>query len=147
MDGLARFLPTALVVSVLLNVFVLGWVGVRVVRHQRGAEVHRDSALPSAAKRIWEEHAPSLRAERRVVAERREAVAEALRHEPFDRTGLEARLLELRSATSERDLQLHRTLVDLAAQLTPEERQRLSRSHLFMDGGGRQLRRPHEMRE
>jgi uncharacterized membrane protein len=136
-----------LVVSVLLNVFVLGWVSVRVVRHQRGAQEHQDAAMPSAARRLWQEHAPSFRAERRLIFERRQAVAEALRQEPFDRGELEAKLLELRNATSERDLQLHRVLVELAAQLTPDDRQRLSRSPLLMDGGARLLRRTHDIRE
>jgi uncharacterized membrane protein len=131
-----KVLPVALAISVLLNVFLLGWGAVRVARRHRGEGRAPERQVAPVARELWAPHAPSLRARRRAIDARREAVAAALRREPFDPTILDASLLELRTATSEAQLELHQVLAELAQKLPVDEREHLASSRWVLGMGG-----------
>ena len=61
------------------------------------------------------------------MAQAREGVREAMRTEPFERERLDAAFAQLRDTESHTAQEAHALLADLAAQATPQERERLAR--------------------
>jgi uncharacterized membrane protein len=132
---LAKYLPIALAVSVLVNVFFLGWGATHLARRHGGPGGSPDRHTAPLMHQLWSERAPRLRALREAVDVRRAAVVDALRREPFDPGALDASLLALRTATTDGQLELHQSIAEIARQLPVEERRHLAASRWVLGLG------------
>jgi uncharacterized membrane protein len=132
MNRSAKMLAVALTVSVVLNVFFLGFAATRALRrwHARPAadpfyaSVERAPAIGDALRR----HGALLGQRREAVDTARQAVRTALVAEPFRPEDLEAALAKLRAETSETQAAFHAALVHVVRELSPEARRRLAES-------------------
>jgi uncharacterized membrane protein len=134
MSRLVKILIASLVMSVLLNVFFVGFWGGRAA--QRGGTMPwRDRAVamrdrdhgPGFAE-IWRRQAGELEGPRHALEAARRDVHAALIADPFDPAALEAALSKLRSETGEAQLAFHRSLLSMARDMKPEERRALGES-------------------
>lgn len=145
---LARPLQLLLVVSLALNLFVLGAVAAdTVIGGGRVADMlwlsqqrPRFFGMPSpreirdllAESRrplldgIYELHRPQFRERLQGMFEARQAVAEAIAAEPFDRQRLEAAFATLRERSGAMAMAAQDTMIELASQLNAAERVRLA---------------------
>jgi len=136
---LTKILAIALAVSVALNVFFLGFWATRAVRRWHEGRspdsFEREMDRPAAMRGMWKTHGPVLEHRRAALDIARRAVREALVAEPFQPQALEAALAKLRGETDETQAALHRALVQMATELSPEERRRLADSTWFVGPG------------
>lgn len=145
-------LAVLLAVSVGLNLFLLGMVVVGLARMPHGGAFGPPpTARPFAfrgdeplgaehprLRKMLAGHEPGLLDQRRALQGARARVKAALEAEPFERARLEAELGNLRSETEHAQAAMHRALVEVASDMTPEERKRLP---LSMRPRGRDGRR------
>lgn len=125
-----KLLVLALVVSVALNVVVLGFFAARMAR--RSHEGRGGSSL----REKWKEQAAPLRGRREAIERARRAVRAALVAEPFDSQALTLALAALRAETNDTQEALDQALVQFALGLGPEERRKLAESRWFGTLGG-----------
>jgi len=141
MSKLEKRLGVALSISVALNLFFAGFVVARRLgqreppwREQGALEVdaprHVMRALRHAgggehARRALEAHRDEMRAEHRAMREARRAAAAALAAEPFDRAAVERALETVRARVADSQRTAHAVVVEVAAELPPQERARL----------------------
>ena len=153
MSSLTKRLSIALAVSVALNLFGAGFLVSRALHREHGPRMpHMPppaqelvdvspfmgprgllgcGAGPHAEPRVREvmrAHGKELREGRGELRERRHAVEDALRAEPFDPAALTTALTALRASTNAAQERMHSALVDLAKTLSPEERHGLARA-------------------
>jgi uncharacterized membrane protein len=132
MNRSAKILAIALTVSVVLNVFFLGFAAARAFRrwHSRPAadsfyaSVERAPAFGEA----WRRHGALLGQRREAIDAARLAVRNALVADPFQPEVLETALAKLRAETSETQAAFHAALVQTVRELSPEARRRLAES-------------------
>jgi hypothetical protein len=136
-NPLTKKLVWALAISAGLNLFLLGFGVARTLKpRQLGHKppMHEPEHMgPGKALRFMGPHAPALRGQRRELLEAREAVAQALTREPFDREALAGALLNLRNVTAAGQAKLHEVLLETAEKLPRDEREQLARSKLLHD--------------
>jgi uncharacterized membrane protein len=132
MNRPTKILAIALVASVVVNVFFVGFWAARSVRRWR--EPRPLDSFYSAVEHIpairetWTRHRALLRQRRDAVDSARSAVRGALLAEPFKPEALEAALAKLRAETSETQAAFHAALVQIVRELSPEARHRLAES-------------------
>jgi hypothetical protein len=133
MTPLAKKLTVALVISVALNLLVVGFL---VGRGLRGPGKHGDLhglSGPEARfsrhpvlREAMDRHRADFAGRRDAVTQARKAVAEAAGREPFDRAALEQALVNLRKETGLSQEVMHRALVEACEKAKPEERRTLA---------------------
>jgi uncharacterized membrane protein len=167
MNPVTRRLSIALAVSVALNLFGAGFLVSRALHHrppppglhalhapderfEGGPFMGPRGLLGSGAgphmlprvREVMQAHGKELREGRGELREKRHAVEDALRAEPFDAAALGAALAGLRQSTNAAQERMHAALVDLAKTLPAEERRELARhgqghrGHMGMHGDG-----------
>lgn len=134
MTKTAKWLGIGLVVSLGLNLFVLGaWVG-RIARHDDRVETERvtlgpmtDSLSPEGRKLVRQ----SIRANRKEAIpifkqlfDARGRAIQSLDAEPYDSDAYAAALRDIRTYSEAAQTLLHATLVDVVGKLSPEDRHR-----------------------
>lgn len=150
--GAPRKLAIGLAISLALNLFLLGALSVGLLHarfsahadgHPGGHPEGRATGHPVGphmlfhageafgrdrprVMRILREHKAELRSRWRETRNARERVESALRAEPFDRDGLARELENLRGETQRSQEVLHRALVEVAVEATPEQRRHLA---------------------
>jgi hypothetical protein len=82
-----------------------------------------------AARKVLRERKERLQPERLALREARTRVVKALEAEPYQREALEGALSELRERTTAVQTEMHRALVDVSGELTPEQRRELVRKN------------------
>lgn len=140
-----RRLAIALAVSVGLNLFFGGFVVARkMFRPHHGQREHHMGPPPMAGpagmfrdfddpklhkhmKKVFDGRREHLDHDRAQIRDARRKVAEALERQPPDSAELEAAFAGLRTATTEAQAELHRSLIELAPTLSIEQRQQLIR--------------------
>lgn len=121
------------VLSAVLNVFLIGFVA---GRHAFGPGGCSPRGFVHGPRAVLREHLPPedrarLRERMGDVRRAREQVRAALTREPYDPAQLEAALRSLRQRSLEVQDDMHRTLLEGASKLSPEERRRLADSRLL----------------
>lgn len=156
MNSLVR---TVLLVSLALNIALgasLAWMVLQPqptrgeMRAREGRPMFHPEqlrrALPAERSELIDSVLAAHRAGMRVrlteLAGAREAVREAVQHEPFDRNALDAAFADLRESERRTAQEAQALIGDLLQQLTPEERAQLS--GLFTHPGRRGQRPPRE---
>jgi uncharacterized membrane protein len=135
----ARWLAIVLGVSVALNLFLVGLLGVRALqRRDAHVEPSRHSAEGSGPRRPRQRPRPfdwmsdaerdELRPRRRALRGTRREVEQALRAEPFDREKLNQALSQLRRETDGIQAAVHELMLRKADAMNDEERRRLADS-------------------
>ncbi len=138
MTPLAKKLTVALVISVALNLLVVGFLVGRGLKRGPGGhgDLHGLSGPESRLPRhpvlheAMDRHRADFAGRREAVMKARKAVAEAARREPFDRAALEQALLDLRRETGLSQEVMHRALVEACEKAKPEERRVLAAQFL-----------------
>lgn len=149
-------LAIALGVSVVLNLFFVSLFAAHALHggrhHDRahgaffgpwGPMRDGDRATKQAVRRVMKKHEAALHAQGDQLRESRRAISAALDAQPFDPAALEKALADLRAQTSISQELLHKSLVDVAKTLTPEQRNHFAR-HALRRGLGIGERRHHE---
>lgn len=136
-----KTLAVALALSLGLNLFLLGFWAARAWHKSHGpkrgdltagglphlfyaAKAFNDPQHPKL-QRVIQSHKSKLLPRRQAVRKARREVDEALQADPFDKARLEAALANLRKETQTTQSELHSALLDLASEMTPEQRQEL----------------------
>jgi uncharacterized membrane protein len=129
-SGNRKLLVLALVVSLALNVFLLGFYSARLGRRWsgRGADAFGDTA---GLREKWKEQAGGLRGRREAVEAARRNVRTAFAADPFEPQLLAAALAALRRETNETQAAVDEALVRFAATLGPDERKKVAESRWF----------------
>jgi uncharacterized membrane protein len=131
--GSTRWLVWGFGLSIGINVFLIGFIAARSFGGNpreavpfAGGGPHRfaDPELRAALRK----HSSGLRAQRQGVNQARQLVQSALKREPFRPEELASALDALRAQTAESQAAMHRELIGIASELTPEQRQRLAES-------------------
>lgn len=137
-----RRLSLALAISVGLNLFLGGFLVARVMlrsRHEHNLGPHamagpfgmlhdlEDPKLRKRAERMFEGRRERFEHDRKQLGAARHKVARAIERQPPDRQALEAAFAELRSVTTASQAELHASLIELVATLSPEQREKLIR--------------------
>lgn len=131
-----RPLLWGLVASLALNLFLLGFVAARHLREHgdldrrptgafRLDRALRDSEL-TELRQTMRKRMAEQRPARMELRRARHEVRSALEAEPFERARLEAVLSDLRARSLEVQQGMHQVFVDVAQDLTPEQRRRLA---------------------
>jgi uncharacterized membrane protein len=130
---LVKKLSWALAASLALNLFGLGYLAARSLRHHRPPHHARfEGTEPGRpARHLFGPHIKELRTHHRHLKEARKQVAEALAAEPYDRTALDSALTRLRDVTAEGQRKLHQVLLDRAQELPLAERKKLAHGRFF----------------
>ena len=145
MNNNSRRMTIALAISVIFNLFLVGFVTARFVLGRPGRPGHAARIIPAPSsfyardyagarepmKRFFRQHADRFEPRRKELLAVRQRVARALAAEPFDPESLRAALAELRTATADSQVALHNALVITAGSATPAERRMLSASRLL----------------
>lgn len=136
MSGNRKLLVLALLASLALNVFFLGFSSARLGRRWsgRGADAWGDHA---ALREKWKEQTGGLRGRREAVEVARRGVRTAFASETFDAQSLAAALAALRSETNETQAAVDQALVRFAATLGPDDRKKVAESRWFGSFEGR----------
>ena len=142
----SRPLLIALVLSVTLNLFLLGF-GVARWMHAAGHDGRGGpfaghgmphGPMAGAARLLFrstlEKRREALREQRQRLREAQRAVRDALAAEPFDRPALDLALQQLRQATSDSQHLMHDALAEIAPTLTREQRAQLARNARMLGG-------------
>lgn len=132
---------TVLLVSLALNLFLAGYlIAGGVFRgHQRSypgpgtfdmlwAGKGLDEGAKPVLKRVWSTHGETLGPRMKEMRAAQNLADNRMIAEDFDRQSLAAALADLRVKSLAVQEILHGAMVDLAVELTPEQRQRLARS-------------------
>lgn len=152
MSSLTKRLSIALAVSVALNLFGAGFLVSRALHREHGPRMPHmpppaqelvdvspfmgprgllgsgaEPRLLPHVREVMRAHGDGLRQDRGALHERRRAVEDALRAEPFDDAALSQALGSLRQSTLAAQERMHTALVELAKKLPAEDRQRLAR--------------------
>jgi uncharacterized membrane protein len=145
-----RSLTIALVASVALNLFCVGFLVAGVTRrgrHDPGPRAHHgpflgprglhdvDPGAEHAMRRAMGHKREAFEAHGRTLREARRKVGAAFSAEPFDPKALQAAFSELRAQTAESQRVLHESLVEVAPTLDPEQRRKLGRHALARERG------------
>lgn len=101
----------------------------------RGLAGDASGGARQAMRRVLEERKDAFRQQRRSLHAARGAVSEAFAAEPFDRAALERALAELRAQTAESQRIMHESLIEVAPELSPEQRARLAKHALGRERG------------
>ncbi|HKQ69578.1 MAG TPA: periplasmic heavy metal sensor [Polyangiaceae bacterium] len=135
----AKMLPFALVVSVVINVFLIGFVAARVARRHEDRRFDGFGADRAAgpARGMWNRHGVLLRPRRDALEAARRGVRDALLADPFQPEAFEMTLAKLRAETGDAQTVLHRALVEEARSASTDERRRLANSKWFLGFEGR----------
>lgn len=133
----ARTLSIALIVSLALNLFVVGIFVVGFLFHWPGHHVQAGRPFPQWMARrsldrdtrakvdtIWREAHPVLRMRGRAMRKARREVRRRLIADPLDRKALEASYIELRDRTLEARKALKEVLTKVALTLNAEQRRK-----------------------
>lgn len=134
-----RWLAIVLGVSVALNLFFVGLLGVRAFqRRDAHTERSRYSTADDGPRRPRQRPRPfdwmseaerdELRPRRKALRGTRRAVEQALRAEPFDREKLSQALSQLRRETDGIQASVHELMLRKADGMNDEERRRLADS-------------------
>jgi Spy/CpxP family protein refolding chaperone len=134
-------MPLLLLASLAVNLFAAGMLAARFIMPPpppppRGPEMmshfiremaaELDGADRAVVETVLHAHEATLKQRSAALGEARDGIRQMLRHEPFDRAGLEAALDE----AGRRDQALRQImqdmLVETAAQLSPDGRRRVS---------------------
>lgn len=155
MTPTVKRLAIALALSVALNLFVAGFVAMRVLHggrhHPRGPHGHfigprglsgGDPAIKQAVRGAMQRRGGELRAHGERLHAARTAVSAAFGAEPFDAPALRQALSDLRVQTELSQRLMHESLIEVAPALTPEQRARLARRVLDREPGGGRHRPP-----
>ncbi len=147
----ARTLGIALIISLAINLFVVGAIAVGFLFHQPGREAHSgrafsywkarrslDSETRDKVDAIWREAHPILRTRIRAAGEARREVRRQLRADPLDLKALEASYIELRDRTISAREALKEVLTKVALILNAEQR----REYFKQRFGHRYRRKP-----
>jgi Spy/CpxP family protein refolding chaperone len=103
------------------------------------------SGKEPAMQRVFEAYRPTMRQHLQALSEARTEVRASLQTEPFDAARLEKGLEQMRGHTNDMQRDMHAAIVDVARQLTPEQRKRMAdalgalpgfREHGPRDAGG-----------
>ncbi len=146
MTPLVKRLSIALLISGGINLFLIGFGVSQWLSHRGQSRMeaeprvgppsrlfHAEAVFGADAdpkfRRFLGKHREQLRPQRRALRRARRKVDEALTAKVFEREELERALAELRKQTGSTQVSLHAALVDLASQLTYEERRRLARAN------------------
>lgn len=146
LDRTQSLLAAGLLVSVLANVFLVGFVVANLAQRDRpGPEQRwrRGPGEPPPFALLFEGHREELGETRQQIREARWHVREALLAEPFVVADLERSLNELQEKTSHAQTTLHKVLVARASELTPEQRASLAHAHRLWAGPPGDRRPPH----
>ena len=122
-------------VSVALNLFFLGLFSARAFQRVEGRP-DRHAAVSVGPRRSWqrsrsfewmsEAERAELRPRRKDLRGARRAAEEALRAEPFDPERLRRSLADLRQQTEQIQSNVHEHMLERAASMSTQERQRLA---------------------
>jgi uncharacterized membrane protein len=132
-----RRLLVALIVSAAVNLFLVGFVAARTFGHRpkppgpgpfHAREMFDVGRSPEMRER-FERRKEELRPQHRALREAREELEQALLAEPYDRARVEQALATLRKQTGTLQEGMHRALLDIAAELGPEERRAFVREN------------------
>lgn len=146
----SKWLFGLLALSVILNLVLIGFI---VGRHSGGGAMfdpargypHWVRTLPDARKEelrpLVVGHLRSMRGDLRTLRRNGQQISIALRADPFDADALSTALQRMRTHHGEVQMQGHRSLVELAVQLTPDERQALAD---YLEQHPERRRRPHK---
>lgn len=136
MSSKIRPLVLALIASLALNVFFIGFYSARLGRRWSG---HGPDAWGDRAglREKWKEEAGALRGRREAVEAARRNVRTALAAEPFDARSLALSLAALRTETNETQAAVDEALVRFAERLGPDDRKRVAESRWFGTFEGR----------
>ena len=156
----SKRLSIALAASIALNLFGAGFLVSRLLHHRHASMLapmlapndEQDRGNPFMGPRgllgsgaeprllphvreVMRAHGEGLRQDRAARRERRRAVEDALRAEPFDGAALSQALGSLRQSTLAAQERMHTALVELAKKLPAEDRQKLARHGSHGRGG------------
>lgn len=142
MNGNRQWLLLALLASLALNVFFLGFYSARIGRRWsgRGVDAWGDHA---ALREKWKEQTGGLRGRREGVEAARRGVRAAFAAEPFDAQSLAAALAALRTETNETQAAVDQALVRFASTLGTDDRKKVAESRWFGSFEGRGGMRSH----
>lgn len=137
--GSTRWLVWGLGLSLGVNVFLIGFLAARSFkgRPPESAQFARGAAPRFAdpeLRAVFRARSGELRAQRQGVNQARQLVQTALKSQPFRPEELAAALDALRVQTAESQAAMHRELIGIASELTPEQRQRLAESRWVRGG-------------
>jgi uncharacterized membrane protein len=136
MSGTPKALWISLAVSVALNLFFLGLAASR--HEQFRGRMHeesgprafmRHSGLREAGpevQQVLKQQRQNARDDAHALAQARTAVQKALASEPFDAGLTGAAFAEVRARTTAMQAQMHAVLLEVAAKLNREQRQRMA---------------------
>ncbi len=79
-----------------------------------------------AVDRVWARHQADIADRMRTAAEARDRATQSLRADPFNPAKAAADLAEFRARAAEVQQAMHGAVIELAADLTPEQRRRLA---------------------
>jgi uncharacterized membrane protein len=145
MTPLAKKLTVALVISVALNLLVVGFLVGRGLKHGPGTpgDVHGfagpGARMPRhpALREAMDRHRGDFAGRKEAMMQARRGVAEAAGREPFDRAALEQALARLRQESSASQEVVHRALVEACEKANPEQRRALAAQFLKTHARGR----------
>jgi len=138
-SGNRRLLVLALIASLALNVFLLGFYTARLGRRWSGHGPD-EWADRAALREKWKEQTGGLRGRREAVEAARRGVRAAFAAEPFDAQSLAAALATLRNETNETQAAIDQALVRFASTLGPDDRKKVAESRWFGTFEGRGMR-------
>lgn len=118
----------ALLVSMSVNLFLAGFFLASRVKHahhhtDRRAEDARPP--PKVVQEMMRQRRTELGPSRKALRDARLQVRDAMETVPLDQARLETALATLREKSNDFQLESHRLLLDVAGELTPEQRRRL----------------------
>jgi Spy/CpxP family protein refolding chaperone len=150
MTATVKRLAIALALSLAVNLFLAGFFTMRALHgrrhHPRGHHGHfmgprgmagGDPAIKQAMRRVMQRRDGDFRAHKQRLHDARAGVSAAFGAEPFDGAALGRALAGLRAQTAESQRLMHEALIEVAPQLTAEQRSRLARRALDREPGGR----------
>lgn len=117
-----RWMTVLLVVSLALNVFILGWAGARVASHAGPWMWSRDGGRHAVIHEVWRGHRAAFAGLGKEASDRLRDVAKALRANPYDSAALAASVDSL-EGTAQNLLRLGSGVAKEAAE-TLDERER-----------------------
>ena len=138
--------------SLALNLFLLGFMAARGLKGPRGLGSRGMPHAEGGPFKVWhvlqQSQKPELRAKlrtelkqmrpaRKALREAQSAVQKSLEAEPFDANKLSSALDKLQAETSKNQSRMHALMVDIAKELTPQERKMLAKENWRGPGGGR----------
>lgn len=132
---LNRWLAIGLIASVALNLAFIGWGAVRFIKYSRWVDRDRVHIEEQFARRLPEEAGQAFRkafdkaetGKAFTLRDMNRDLASALAAEPYNRSALEAALLEHRRRLDQLQQGLQAGFLAAADAMTPEERQKFAR--------------------